>query len=230
MAYEKQTWTTGEVITQEKLNHMEDGIANAGGGGGDGLKNLVDGSATGSVRGVGTIEEDSSYTMGQHAFAEGFRTEASGRFSHAEGASTKASESYSHTEGYFTEANNEASHAEGYSSKANGSYSHTEGYFAETSGDASHAEGYGTKATHRAQHVVGMYNEIDPSQADSSMSGEYVEMVGNGSNDSNRSNARTLDWSGNETLQGSLTLGKGSADETTVTATQLKALIALLNQ
>lgn len=26
MAYEKQTWTTGEVITQEKLNHMEDGI------------------------------------------------------------------------------------------------------------------------------------------------------------------------------------------------------------
>lgn len=32
MAYEKQTWTTGEVITQEKLNHMEDGIANAGGG------------------------------------------------------------------------------------------------------------------------------------------------------------------------------------------------------
>lgn len=29
MAYEKQTWTTGEVITQEKLNHMEDGIENA---------------------------------------------------------------------------------------------------------------------------------------------------------------------------------------------------------
>lgn len=30
MAYEKQTWHTGDVITQEKLNHMEDGIANAG--------------------------------------------------------------------------------------------------------------------------------------------------------------------------------------------------------
>lgn len=29
MAYEKQTWTTGEVITQEKLNHMEDGIKDA---------------------------------------------------------------------------------------------------------------------------------------------------------------------------------------------------------
>lgn len=31
MAYEKQTWQTGDVITQEKLNHMEDGIADAGG-------------------------------------------------------------------------------------------------------------------------------------------------------------------------------------------------------
>lgn len=30
--YEKQTWVTGEVITKEKLNHMEDGIADSGGG------------------------------------------------------------------------------------------------------------------------------------------------------------------------------------------------------
>lgn len=31
MAYEKQTWTTGEVITADKLNHMEDGISGSGG-------------------------------------------------------------------------------------------------------------------------------------------------------------------------------------------------------
>lgn len=29
MAYDKYTWQTGEVITQEKLNHMEQGIENA---------------------------------------------------------------------------------------------------------------------------------------------------------------------------------------------------------
>ena len=29
--YEKQNWKTGDVITQEKLNHMEDGIASSGG-------------------------------------------------------------------------------------------------------------------------------------------------------------------------------------------------------
>ena len=32
MNYDKQTWQTGEVITANKLNHMEDGIEAAGGG------------------------------------------------------------------------------------------------------------------------------------------------------------------------------------------------------
>lgn len=31
MGYEKQTWANGEVITDTKLNHMEDGIASCGG-------------------------------------------------------------------------------------------------------------------------------------------------------------------------------------------------------
>ena len=32
MAYTKNTWNNGDVITAEKLNHMEDGIADSGGG------------------------------------------------------------------------------------------------------------------------------------------------------------------------------------------------------
>ena len=32
MAYEKQTWQSGDTVTSAKLNHMEDGIASAGGG------------------------------------------------------------------------------------------------------------------------------------------------------------------------------------------------------
>lgn len=31
MAYEKQNWKTGDVVTSAKLNHMEDGIADSGG-------------------------------------------------------------------------------------------------------------------------------------------------------------------------------------------------------
>ena len=31
MSYEKQNWKNGDVITESKLNHMEDGIAGGGG-------------------------------------------------------------------------------------------------------------------------------------------------------------------------------------------------------
>ena len=31
MSYTKQTWATGDTVTATKLNHMEDGIAGAGG-------------------------------------------------------------------------------------------------------------------------------------------------------------------------------------------------------
>lgn len=34
MAYEKNIWANGDTITAEKLNHMEDGIAEGGSGGG----------------------------------------------------------------------------------------------------------------------------------------------------------------------------------------------------
>ena len=35
MSYTKQTWATGDTVTATKLNHMEDGIEGAGGGGYD---------------------------------------------------------------------------------------------------------------------------------------------------------------------------------------------------
>lgn len=54
MSYEKQTWATGDVITAEKLNHMEDGIAGAesGGGGGESIHTLT-----------ATITNDTEYDM-----------------------------------------------------------------------------------------------------------------------------------------------------------------------
>ena len=42
MSYEKQNWKNGDVITESKLNHMEDGIA--GGGGVLVVNGTVDGS------------------------------------------------------------------------------------------------------------------------------------------------------------------------------------------
>lgn len=54
--------------------------------------------------------------------------------------------------------------------------------------------GIGNKAQNSNQVVSGKYNAP----------GDYAEIVGNGSGQNSRSNARTLDWSGNETLAGTL--------------------------
>lgn len=65
--------------------------------------------------------------------------------------------------------------------------------------------GINNTANHRSQVVFGEYNVLDPSTAASTARGNYVEIVGNGTANNARSNARTLDWSGNETLSGGLT-------------------------
>lgn len=132
------------------------------------LQNLVDGSATGSIRGVGTREEGSSYTIGEYAFVEGDYTRAIGNASHAEGGNTLARAHYSHAEGSSTTAAGFASHAEGYYSytgkayahaegngSAEGEYSHSEGLQTQALGESSHSEGHGVKAFGDSSHAEG---------------------------------------------------------------------------
>lgn len=59
---------------------------------------------------------------------------------------------------------------------------------------------------HPGALVFGMANVADTSTAPSTQPGTYVEIVGNGANPNSRSNARTLDWNGNEVLAGDLTI------------------------
>lgn len=102
-----------------------------------------------------------------------------------------------------------ASHVEGGMTAALGDYAHAQGQQSLAGGLASHAEGVGTIARNRAQHVGGEFNAEDPSAASSGSRGTFAEIIGNGTSDSARSNARTLDWSGNEWLAGTLTAAKG---------------------
>lgn len=134
---------------------------------------------------------------------------AGGNYSHAEGYGARAAGAGSHAEGYDTAAGGASSHAEGESTEAGGASSHAEGCDTAASGASSHAEGFATQANHRSQHVFGEYNAPDSSEAAAGARGNYVEIVGNGTGSSARSNARTLDWSGNEALAGRLTLGAG---------------------
>lgn len=158
------------------------------------------------ARGEYSVAEGAGVASGYYSHAEGEATLASGGRSHAEGCYTQASGDYSHAEGNNTRASGDYSHTEGGDTKASGDYSHAEGTYTTASGDYSHAEGLFTTANHRSQHVFGEYNVLDPSSATASSRGNYIEIVGKGTNNS-RSNARTLDWSGNEVLAGKLTVG-----------------------
>ena len=184
------------------------------------LENIADAESNGIV--ANDVSENEA--QGGYAFAEGFQTVASGHASHAEGTKTTASGNNSHAEGSTASDSGTTIQL-----MASGENSHAEGGGTVASGANSHAEGLGTIARNLAQHTFGSFNIADPSLNDGGRKGTYVEIVGNGFTSNNRSNARTLDWSGNESLQGSLTLGKDTADEVTLTASQLKALLALLN-
>jgi len=139
-----------------------------------------------------------------YAHAEGYQSEATGNTSHAEGLNTKATGTNAHTEGNGTIASGTRTHAEGQETKASGDCAHTEGAYTEATGDYSHAEGFRNRANHRSQRVFGEFNAYDDSVAPATARGNYIEIVGNGTATNARSNARTLDWNGNETLAGDL--------------------------
>lgn len=167
-----------------------------------------------------------SSEVGDYSHAEGYNTTASGYGSHAEvefttssgdnshaeGYNTTASGHSSHTEGNNTTASGYCSHAEGDGTTASGTYSHAEGVETTASGTHSHAEGFSTKASGNYSHVQGKYN-IDDSD------GKYANIVGNGTSDTERSNAHTLDWEGNAwyagTVEGTAMIVKSSTTDST---------------
>ena len=122
------------------------------------------------------------------------------------GVGTSAAANGAVATGVGTTASGRASHAEGQLTTADGQVAHAEGYGTAASGDYSHAEGLGTLASGDHQHAFGKYNVEDANDT-------YLELAGNGTGDNARSNARTLDWNGNEALAGDLTVNKGGAEE-----------------
>lgn len=181
--------------------------------------------------GAGTIaSENSSAAIGQGtmaisdgSFAEGFATIAgseSNNNAHAEGCASIASGYASHAEGITTEATGFMSHSEGWLTVASGTVSHSEGKETNASGYASHTEGTGTIANRANQHASGSYN-ISDAVGSASVRGTYIEIVGNGTSANARSNARTLDWNGNEWVAGKVSAGTVASPASVVNANDL---------
>lgn len=170
-------------------------------------------------------EGSGTQASAENAHAEGNGAIASGTSSHAEGIGTTASGSNSHAEGQNTTASANTAHAEGGNAVASGAQSHAEGWnciasyyscHAEGTGttantQSAHSEGYGTVARGLAQHAGGYYNVVDTTATEGTAErGTYLRIVGNAANSSSRSNAYTLDWSGNGWFSGNVYVGSTS--------------------
>lgn len=110
------------------------------------------------------------------------------------------------------------SHIEGYNNKIlNVNNAHVEGKdnILANYGAGSHVEGIGHDTTNNGGgdpvHIIGKY---------SSAQANMIEIVGKGTSSSARSNARTLDYQGNEILAGKLTVGTAPSANMDVTTKQ----------
>lgn len=139
-------------------------------------------------------EGSGTTVFNSYAHAEGYETTASGDGAHAEGDSTIASGFFSHAEGSSTAATEYHAHAEGSGTVAEGEASHAEGAGTTASAFCSHAEGQGTTSTVMNQHVQGKYNIADT--PNNNHEGIYADIVGNGEDLENLSNAYALTWTG----------------------------------
>ena len=164
---------------------------------------------TGNAGGVGKFtntdkncevfnDYENNVASAYYSHAEGYKTTANAPYSHAEGSNTVASNLSCHAEGSGTTASGNCSHAENTGCIASGSNSHAEGYHTIARGEHSHASGSHTIAGVEA-FALGRYNK----------KAEDVALVvgngwGSGSNEW-RSDALTLDYSGNLKLAGNLT-------------------------
>lgn len=187
-----------------------------------GIRGTGDVGACSIAMGAGTVASE-GYSMacghnatasGKSSYAEGDSTVASGDYSHAGGDSTVASGRYSYAEGRTTYATGNLSHAEGEITIAAGLHSHAENHYAKAYGNSSHAQGYDTyamgnfstacgnttRAYGRSTFVIGEYNSYPTPTPAADTRGDHAFIIGNGTSATPDSNALTVDWDGNITV------------------------------
>jgi hypothetical protein len=208
-----RTWAIGDY------SHAEGNSATA-----SGQISHAEGWITQASGNYSHAEGYSTIASGHSSHAEGESVTASGRHSHAEGYNTTALETGAHAEGSEATASGLISHAEGNGTVAAGAYSHVSGAYnvedsysnwPEWTANTSYEIGDKVKQTTGSgadQTITGYICKTANSDASfissnwTHQSGKmnYVEIIGNGTLDNARSNARALDWDGNERLKGNV--------------------------
>ena len=146
--------------------------------------------------GYGPGTDSGGGTSNAPYYTLGYRNGTVGNWSVAEGNYTQASGAMSHSEGQYTTANSYCAHSEGSNTSARANAAHSEGNETRATGDFAHAQNNGTTAQRKSQTALGEYNVLDTTGTTATR-GQYSVIVGNGTADNTRSNALTIDWSGN---------------------------------
>lgn len=147
-----------------------------------------------------------SYTESNHdSLSVGKATKATGDSSVATGISTEATGKASYAGGYHSSTNKDYAHAEGFSTRAEGVGAFSIGSNSAAEGNFSFAQGSDTRASSANQAAFGKYNIEDTQDI-------YAFLIGNGTSNT-RSNALSLDWSGNLEVAGNVTAGNGLSVE-----------------
>lgn len=120
---------------------------------------------------------------------------ADGNGAVAAGSNNTASGNYTLAMGSQNTASGVGASATGSNNTASGDYASVTGYGNVASGTCSTVEGNGTIANNACQSVRGRYNVEDVTHTPP-YGGVYLEIVGNGTSNNNRSNAYALTWYG----------------------------------
>ena len=153
-------------------------------------------------------EGSGTTAKGNASHAEGCATSAIGKYCHAEGYRTIADGQYSHAEGLGTIADGISSHAEGYYTIADGQYSHAEGGYTSAIGMYSHVQNYYTTASGNSETAIGRYNKTNSNNTYESTNIAFS--VGNGTTNTSRGNAFTVQFDG--TVKGDKSYSTPAAD------------------
>jgi len=215
--YADTIWTAlqkGAFITENGItfsNNGEDdfvfGADSLNHGSGEEFKLFFD-KSKGAFR-AGTVDDTNwdEENIGNHSFAAGENTIANGAFATAFGNASKAT-------GYGATAFGNGSEASGYSSSSFGRFNVAEGSsatafgsYTEAQGGVSTAFGDRTVAYSYGETALGIYNTAyDPNLTTVYNANDRLLVVGNGTDDDNRSDALIIYKSGNTELNGSLTI------------------------
>jgi hypothetical protein len=144
------------------------------------MKNVADGIHSFASGNYTVAKGSNSFTGGSETAADGFAAFATGNRTWAKG-------NHTFTSGNGTKALAQCSRAGGINTTASGDASVAEGHSTESSGLYSYSNGVGTKAKKRSQFSIGEYNADDANA---------LFMVGNGSSDTDRSNAFSVQKDG----------------------------------